>query len=201
MNYRAAAAQGPAMVAHRTALPGQGLGGDDDRHLRGWHRWSGATFIGTHGKACRVFDGGSFDPADVRRRVRVAGEASRPRTARRPSAERSTVELGQDSRSSAITARGVIAGAQGWRAISREWPRLLPPLVNPTPKRRWTIGEIFARQPPHDPMTGRSCAARDGCTPTASCNRRANRWAAVLTDRGCRPGRRRGRHGTTAPKS
>ena len=90
--------------------------------------------------------------------------------------------MGRDSRSSAITARGVIAGAWGWRAISREWPVAA------------TAGQPDAEAPMDDRQDFRQAAAAHPDRPFlrsgkqtytyGECNRRANWWAAVLTDRG-----------------
>jgi fatty-acyl-CoA synthase len=91
--------------------------------------------------------------------------------------------MGQDSRSSAITARGVIAGALGMAGDLPRMARLLPPLVNPTPKRRWTIGKAFAQAAAAHPDRPFLRSGKHAYT-YGECNRRANRWAAVLTDRG-----------------
>ncbi len=60
MNYQAAAAPGPAMVAYRTALRDKGWEVTTIVTSEGG-TGGGATFIGTHGKAYGVFDGGGFD--------------------------------------------------------------------------------------------------------------------------------------------
>ena len=77
----------------------------------------------------------------------------------------------------------MIAGALGMAGDLPRMARLPPPLVNLTPKRRWTIGKIFAQAAAAHPDRPFLRSGKQTYT-YGECNRRANRWAAVLTDRG-----------------
>lgn len=60
MHYQATAAPGPAMVAYRNALRDKGWDVTTIVTSEGG-TGGGATYVGSHGKAYGVFDGGGFD--------------------------------------------------------------------------------------------------------------------------------------------
>ncbi len=85
--------------------------------------------------------------------------------------------------SSVIGVRSLLGGL--WD-LTRDLPllvRQVPSLVNLDPTRRWTIGKAFARSAESHPDRP---FLRVGTTvhTYGQCNRRANRWAAVLAERG-----------------
>ncbi|GAB09947.1 putative fatty-acid--CoA ligase [Gordonia araii NBRC 100433] len=87
------------------------------------------------------------------------------------------------TRSSEITLPSLLGGA--WK-LSRDLPRMagqLPSLINLSPSRKWTIGKAFAKAAAAHP--DRPFLRMGSSIHTyGECNRRANRWAAVLADNG-----------------
>ncbi|MFT4201660.1 long-chain-acyl-CoA synthetase [Gordonia sp. (in: high G+C Gram-positive bacteria)] len=88
---------------------------------------------------------------------------------------------------SEITLGSLLVGAVG---VARDLPQMarqLPGLANLRPGRRWTIGKQFAATAAAHP--NRPFLRSGAVTHTyGDCNRRANRWAAVLAERGVRRG-------------